>query len=75
MSFPLLLATTGECRRSEGTVRLLRIGSSTTMADAVSMVSSIISGLQVEDPSQSGVFNKVPTFRNRNYNFMDSQYT
>jgi UDP-glucose:glycoprotein glucosyltransferase len=46
-----------------------------TSADAVSMVSSVISGLQVEDPSQSGVFNKVPTSRNRNYNFMNSQYT
>jgi hypothetical protein len=39
------------------------------------MVSSVISALQMEDPSQSGLFNKVPTSRNQNYKLMDSQYT
>jgi len=44
-------------------------------ADVVSMASSVISGLQMEDPSQSGLFNKVPTSRNQNYKLMSSQYT
>jgi len=58
-----------------GIVRGLRIGLSAAVADVVSMLSSIVSGLQVEDPSQSGIFNKAPVSRNRNYQLMDSQYT
>lgn len=54
---------------------MLRIGFSVTVADVVSMVSSVISGLQVEDLSQSGIANKAQASRNRNYNLMNSQYT
>jgi hypothetical protein len=75
MSFPLLPATTGKYWHAVENVRLLSIGSSANAADVVSMVSSVISGLQMEDPSQSGVFNKVPTSRNLNYKSMNSQYT
>jgi UDP-glucose:glycoprotein glucosyltransferase len=39
------------------------------------MISSIVSGLQVEDSSQLGIFNKGPTSRNKNYKLMDCQYT
>ena len=39
------------------------------------MVSSVVSTLQVEDPTQSGIFNKGPLSRNQNYNLLDSQYT
>ncbi|KAH8978341.1 UDP-glucose:glycoprotein glucosyltransferase-domain-containing protein [Lactarius akahatsu] len=46
-----------------------------TAADVVSMVSSVMSTLQVEDPNRSGVFNKSPVSRNQNYKLMDSQYT
>lgn len=75
MLFPLLPVTTGKCYRAMGNVCLLSIGSSSNAADVVSMVSSVISALQVEDPSQSGIFNKVPTSRNQNYKLMDRQYT
>jgi len=60
---------------TNGIIHRLRIDFSAAMADFVSMLSSVTSGLQVEDPSQSGIFNKVPVSRNRNYNLMDSQYT
>ncbi|KAH9162492.1 UDP-glucose:glycoprotein glucosyltransferase-domain-containing protein [Lactarius sanguifluus] len=46
-----------------------------TAADVVSMVSSVMSTLQAEDPNRSGVFNKGPVSRNQNYKLMDSQYT
>jgi hypothetical protein len=75
MSFPLLPATTGKCCCTVEYVHLLSIGFSANAADVVSMVSSVISALQMEDPSQSGLFNKVPTSRNQNYKLMDSQYT
>jgi hypothetical protein len=75
MSSPPLPATIGKCWRAVENVRLLTIGFSADAADVVSMVSSIISGLQMEDPSQSGLFNKVPTSRNQNYKLMNSQYT
>ena len=75
MSSPLLLATTGKCYRAVGNVCLLSISFSANAADVVSMVSSVISALQVDDPSQSGPFNKVPTSRNQNYKLMNRQYT
>jgi hypothetical protein len=75
MSFPLLPATTGKSWRTVEHVRLLSFGFSANAADVVSMVSSVISGLQMEDPSQSGLFNKVPTSRNQNYKLMNSQHT
>jgi hypothetical protein len=75
MSFPLLPATTGKSWRAVENVRLLSFGFSANAADVVSMVSSVISRLQMEDPSQSGLFNKVPTSRNQNYKLMNSQHT
>jgi hypothetical protein len=38
-------------------------------------MSSVVSSLQVEDPSQLGIFNKGLVLRNQNYKLMDSQYT
>ncbi|KAI9428853.1 UDP-glucose:glycoprotein glucosyltransferase-domain-containing protein [Lactarius indigo] len=46
-----------------------------TAAVVVSTVSSVISTLQVEDPTRSGIFNKGPVSRNQNYKIMESQYT
>ncbi len=45
------------------------------MADIVSMASSVVSTMQVEDPTRSGIFNKGPGPRHQNYKQMDSQYT
>ena len=39
------------------------------------MVSSVVSTLQVEDPTRSGIYNKGPVTRSQDYKRMDSQYT
>jgi UDP-glucose:glycoprotein glucosyltransferase len=39
------------------------------------MVSSVVSTLQVEDPTRSGIFNKGPVTRSQDYTRMDDQYT
>jgi UDP-glucose:glycoprotein glucosyltransferase len=39
------------------------------------MVSSIVSTLQVEDPTRSGIVNKGPVTRSQDYTRMDDQYT
>jgi hypothetical protein len=39
------------------------------------MISSVVSGLQIEDSSRLDIFNKRPVSRNQNYKLMDSQYT
>ncbi|KAF8268079.1 UDP-glucose:Glycoprotein glucosyltransferase-domain-containing protein [Lactarius quietus] len=46
-----------------------------TAADIVSMLSSVVSTLQVEDPSRAGIFNKGPVSRTQSYKQVDSQYT
>jgi hypothetical protein len=46
-----------------------------TATDVVSMVSSVVSTLQVEDPTRSGIFNKGPVTRSQDYTRMDDQYT
>lgn len=38
------------------------------------MVSSVVSTLQGDDPTRSGMFNKGPVTRSRDYMRMDSQY-
>ncbi|KAN0126165.1 glycosyltransferase family 24 protein [Lactarius tabidus] len=60
---PLSRATTGEP------------DSAATAADVVSMVSSVVSMPQVEDPTRSGIFNKDPVARSQDYARMDDQYT
>jgi UDP-glucose:glycoprotein glucosyltransferase len=39
------------------------------------MVSSVVSTLQSEDPTRSGMFNKGPVTRSQDYKRMNSQYT
>jgi UDP-glucose:glycoprotein glucosyltransferase len=39
------------------------------------MVSSVVSTLQVEDPTRSGIVNKGPVTRSQDFTRMDDQYT
>ncbi|EPQ50934.1 hypothetical protein GLOTRDRAFT_82068 [Gloeophyllum trabeum ATCC 11539] len=46
-----------------------------TFTDVVSLASSIISAMQIPDPSESGLFNAAYRPRTRNYRLMEGNYT
>ncbi|KZT24849.1 glycosyltransferase family 24 protein [Neolentinus lepideus HHB14362 ss-1] len=46
-----------------------------TFADIVSLASSIVSAMQIPDPSEAGLFNAAYKPRTRNYRLMDGNFT
>lgn len=46
-----------------------------TFADLVAMSSSVLSAIQIPDPTETGLFNRPPRPRQRQYQMLSGEYT